>query len=1281
MNHPHGPRAGLFAAALLGLSLAAPPGPAQQVTPDQAADMLLTSARKAFNERNYPFAAQRFREFLAKFGGHKNAPAARYGLALTLLESPEKNYQEARDLLQGLAGAKDFPEHAHVLYHLALTLRAQGLQELALADARPPEANQRRANAQQRFNEASPQFAAALAAFTAKAPKDVDEAKELPAEWEWAARARCDLAEMQLRLLQTKEARATAEPFLKDPVVGRGRYRDLGRYYYGFASFLLKDYPAAEKTLTLLAPFEDPAFGTHARYLLARVHHLADERAEAAHHYEAVLDGYARSKAQAAELLKQPDKLKNDPAERARLESLLRDPPPDHVARATLYGGALLYEAGKFGEARGRFQEFLKQYPNSPLRAEAELRLGFCLVQQKDYAEAVKALTPLVDKDPRLADQVRFWLGKAQAGLAADLKGNPAAHQQALNNALNTLRQAADRAQQLAATDPDARERRGEILLEVADTQQHLKQAREAANLYQQILNEKLLPQREEEVQQRLIGALHLAGDFAESDKAVARFLEKYPQSTLLPSVLFRQAENTYFRILNAEKNPNTAERAKELARLYDEAAKHFQAVIEKYPEFPQVNLARYSLGLVHYRKGDLEKARETLSQVPAQDRNGELALVPYVLADCLLRLAPTTPPEDALATARLEEQLKGAAELLEGFVTAQPNGPQAADALLKLGLAQQRQAQLVAAGADRVKAFNAARATYEKLLAPQFAKAPEAVQAVLERAKCIAGAGDINGAINELRRFTTDPLRTTPAAPMGLLQLATLLRSQNKAAEAADILAKGREQHEPALAKEPERAGWVVLLRYHHGLALREAGKLPESRAAFDQVIKQFGNRPEAAEAALRFGQSLKDEGQQKVEAARKMATGTKTPQETALALKLREQGYQQVREGVQFLEAQAEQLKKQQPEREVRARMLYEAAWGHRFLAEPEVETARLQAAKEPEKKQAAGAGKAPAEAPLAKLPVQPSEKKAHALYQAVIEAFPDLPLATEARFELAELLAERGDHEQALQLLGEGLDREPPPELTDKIRLRMGAIHAAKGNLEGALGQFDAVAANPKSPLAAQAHYRAGEAHLLLGQHAEAVKRLSLFRDQPALQNVPGVTERALLRLGHAYARLKNWDESRRAHEQVAGRFPDSPWAEEARYGIGWSWQQQKQYDQAVNFYGQVTGRTATETAAKAQLQIGLCRLEQKRFPEAATALLVVPFTYDYPELSAVALLEAARAFAEQKQGEQAVRLLERVIRDHPNTRWAEAARDRLEGLREASKKAPTTAGAMQ
>jgi tetratricopeptide (TPR) repeat protein len=184
---------------------------------------------------------------------------------------------------------------------------------------------------------------------------------------------------------------------------------------------------------------------------------------------------------------------------------------------------------------------------------------------------------------------------------------------------------------------------------------------------------------------------------------------------------------------------------------------------------------------------------------------------------------------------------------------------------------------------------------------------------------------------------------------------------------------------------------------------------------------------------------------------------------------------------------------------------------------------------------------------------------------------------------------------------------------------------------------------------------------------GEWAEAVKHLTAFRDQPPLQNLPGLTDRALLRLGHAHGQLKQWDQSRQAHEQVVARFGSGPWVHEARYGVGWAWQNQKQYDQAVQAYTPVAANSATELAARAQLQIGLCRLEQKRPGEAVRALLVVPHTYDYPELSAGALCEAARAFLDMKDKDQAEKLLKKVLHDHPQSKWAEVAKERLEALR--------------
>lgn len=1232
-----------------------------QMTPQQQAELLLNSARKAYNDKNYAFAAGKFREFLSKFPADKEAPAARYGLALALIDGSDKKYDEARDLLLPLSTNKDFPDRALAGYYAGIAVRGLGLGDLDQAEAKPNEAAKYRASAQSRFNEAIPLVSAAAAAFAAKAANPLEKDK-LTVDAEWAARARCDLAELQLRVGKLKEAQQGTAAFLDDPVWSKSRYRNLGRYYHGYASVLLKDQAEGQKTLALLAPFNDPVFGTHARYLLARTHHLAGERAEALVHYEGTIADYAASKEAALKYLKTPQP-KVDMEERARMDALAKNPPPDHVARATFYLGVLLYEGGKFADAKTRFAEFVKLYPKSPLRTEAEVRVGYCAVQMRDFVEATKLLGALTDKDAKLADQVYFWLGKAQAGAADMPNANPQARQQLIMAAIGSLKKAAELAQKISAEDADAKTRRGEILLEMADQMQRIWQNKEAAGVYLQLLTDKTLPERDEEIMQRWTNALHLAGDYAESDKACLKFQERFPQSTLTPAVLFIYAENSYFRALAAEKNPA---QSKEVLALFAESAKRFQNVIAKYPEFPKINFARYSLGLSYYRQGDLKNALTVLGEIPLAERGGELGMASLVMADCILKQVPATVPDDALAAGKMEEQLKSAAEALEGFIAANGKDSNVPDALLKLGLCQQRLAGLTADAKERVRLFNTARGSYEKIMRKDFGNHPlHIAHATFERAKCIAQAGDINTSMNEMRKFTVDPLKQTPVAPQAVLQLATYLRSLNRANEAVDLFAKNREFLEGQLGKDQDKGpALTALLRYHHGVALKEAGKLPEARAMFEAVIKLGGQRPEAVEAALRIGQCMKEEGQQRLDTAQKMRSSAKTPEQIAAVQKVADEGYKLIRDSVSYLETKADQAKQTPALQEARARMLYDAAWGARLLAEPEIESAREAYQKEMLKKLNISSAKHPLpEVPIEKLPVQSSEKRARGLYKTLIDEAGDLPIATEARFELAEMLAERNELDAAAGLLTEVLDKEPALDMTEKIRLRLGGIFAAKGNIKAALQQFDAVANNPKSPLLGWAQYRAGEALIKDQQYGAAIKRLVIFRDQGQWQNVAGLSDRAMLRLAYAFALERNWDQSRSAYERVANNFPNSPWQDEARYGMGWAMQQQKNFDGAVNAYSQVVARTATDLAAKAQLQMGLCRMEQKRYLDAANAFLVIPSTYDYPELRAAALLEAGKAYLELNQREQANRQFERILREFPNTPWSDAAKEKL------------------
>lgn len=1215
MRFSHASRLGLVAVAALGIARPA----FSQPKPDPQAAMLLAAGQKAYNDANFPFAADRFREFLAKFGGHKDAHAARFGLGLALLDLQPPDYQKALDAFAAPANEKAFPDRPLALYYLGVAQRGLGHKELAEGIARPNEMQQRTRNASGKFNEAVKQFAAARDAFEKKSPADA----------EWAARARCDQAEMELRLNKTKEARATVEPFVKDAAFARSKFRPIGLYYHGLACFQLHDIPSAARSLGQLRPFDQP-FGPHAHYLMGRVHQSQDEKAEAAAAFDAVIAGYDKQKKDAIERLKQPDKLKNDPWEKARLEALVKAPPPDYVAGSAFHGACLNYEAGKFGEALPKFQAFARDYAASPLKDDALLRAGFCLVQTKQNDEAIKVLQPLTNVQ-RLADQAFYWMGKANVGqaLAAD-PAKPAVRTQLFNTAINNLRTGADRANQLAGTDPTAKTRRAEMLMEVADAQLHNHLARDAANTYLAIWNENQLPGKREETLQRIVAALHLAGDFTQSDSRIAEFKQKFPQSPLLPLVLFRGAENAYGRAEQLAKQNNKAEAKTGFA----DAAARYQDVIAKFPEFEKVNRARYGLALCHVAAEEYEKAAAALEAIPAPERNGDLAAASFLLADCLIRTAPAKA-EDALQDNMLREKLANAAALLDAFVAANPKAPEAADALVKFGYCQKRLGIQLAPGNERNDAWNKARQAYERV-GREFAASPLAGTAALERAKVMTLQGDKGGAINALNGFKSDPLAKSPVAPLACIALATLLREQNQAAQAAAVMQQARQKYEGQLHGDPDsaRKEWAQLLRYHHGVALFEAGKVVEARQAFDQVIQQSPGKAIGAEAALRAGQCFIDEARKKIDTLEKEKTkpNVKGQQLTQIDGQIKfARG--DLANAAKLLERRSEEFKSGLPQGEARARMLYDAAWAYK----------------------AAGRDPVPA-------------------YSKLIAEFPALALAVEARLELAELFAVEKSPDDSVKLLKEALDAEPadkptPPETTERIRIRLGAALFDKKDLAAAQAQFDAVAGNEKSPHRGIALYRSAECLLAQKKWDDAKNKLAIFRDNGAFHNIPQVSDRALLRLGHALTELKQWDAARQAFETVINRFGDgNAWAIDARYGIGWANQNAGRYDDAINAYAQVTQKTTDERAGRSHLQIGLCRAAQKKWDDAGKAYATVYYGYDLPDLKFAAMVEHARVLAEQKKPADAVKLLDRVIKEaEKDSTWSNAAAEMLEKVK--------------
>jgi tetratricopeptide (TPR) repeat protein len=611
-------------------------------------------------------------------------------------------------------------------------------------------------------------------------------------------KAPCDQAAGLLAAGNSKDALAALEPLLKHAGFAKSASRNRVCYYIGCAAFALQNDPVAGRALAQLAPFESSPYDPHARYLLGRIHHRSGEYTEASVHYDAVPATYERQVAGAKQALQNAAALKDNPAEKARLEAMAKGPPPDFVSEAIFHAGVALYEQKAFPEAIAKFQLFAQKDKRPAWLEEARLRSGMSQVRMGQNAEALKTLQPMQDH-PRLARAVRWWMARAILTTAEAKPGDAAEH----------LKKAA------AAPDVESGPGAGEIQVALADALERAGKPAEAVEVYKKLPGEEALA--------RLVGAHASAKQYREAEAAAAAFEQKHPGSARLGDVLLRRGDAAFSEAQGTGKPEQFAE-----------AIKRYEKVIGGSMS------ARYRTALAQYRLGKHAEALENLRQISEQDRTGELIGAYYLHGECIMKLSmPAEDAVDAITAANLLRNYQEAASNFGKFVPAAGN--QTPEVLMKLGQAYRQVAVLLVEPADRAAAANAGRELYEAFRA-QFPAHPMRPVAEYERANCFALAGDANSAISKLERFRAEPLASAPVAPLANLRHAQLYRSIGQPQPAATILAECRARHEAALLKDPVRSAWVPLIRYHHAAALKELKQAAEAAQILESIVKEYG-------------------------------------------------------------------------------------------------------------------------------------------------------------------------------------------------------------------------------------------------------------------------------------------------------------------------------------------------------------------------------------------------------------------------------------------------------
>jgi len=286
----------------------------------------------------------------------------------------------------------------------------------------------------------------------------------------------------------------------------------------------------------------------------------------------------------------------------------------------------------------------------------------------------------------------------------------------------------------------------------------------------------------------------------------------------------------------------------------------------------------------------------------------------------------------------------------------------------------------------------------------------------------------------------------------------------------------------------------------------------------------------------------------------------------------------------------------------------------------------------------------------------------------YQQLISEFPQSRLITHARVELADLLYAKEQYKDAAGLLEQALaNKSTDAKTIAAARYRLGWSYAKVDEHAKAADAFTSfAAANPKDPLAPAALYQAGVALRATGKPAEAQQQFSaLLKNHPEDELAPT----ALLRLAETQSEAGDFAKAIKTYQQFLDNHEKSEFAHLALFGIGWANEQQKQYDAARTWYAKTIERTNTETAARAQFQIGETYFIQKNYEQAAKELLKVEIVYAYPQWSAKALYEAGQAFEQLGQADEARGQYNRCVEKYAKESAAELAKRRLEAMKDA------------
>jgi TolA-binding protein len=186
----------------------------------------------------------------------------------------------------------------------------------------------------------------------------------------------------------------------------------------------------------------------------------------------------------------------------------------------------------------------------------------------------------------------------------------------------------------------------------------------------------------------------------------------------------------------------------------------------------------------------------------------------------------------------------------------------------------------------------------------------------------------------------------------------------------------------------------------------------------------------------------------------------------------------------------------------------------------------------------------------------------------FQQILDEYPSSEHIGSSLYWIGESYIVQNKLEEAIIFLEEAVNSKRRNRYIDYTIFTLANIYEKIGDYESAVRYYDQLLSFYKeSPLAASAQIRIGIAYFHLKDYQSSILELN----NPLLSDLPkDLYSESLYLLANSYYRVQEYANAEKTYSEIINQFPNSAVIRDVRFGLAWTFFQQKKYNDAFNLF---------------------------------------------------------------------------------------------------------------